>query len=181
MACKGALQFYKHINFSSLPFPESLTHLLATTSSCQAAITLYLTLIPSFLPLTTHSHYGLCYSVSFYHPLPPLWRKAKESYWQGDILLFSLRKPETGRRSEQCQQIREVQKPPQEACQSSSVTRASETQGKNKNWKTVQECHPSQQRVHEQQLIKPWFVLFWHYTCRWDPSVRTPSIREQVM
>lgn len=74
----------------------------------------------------------------------------------------AMRKPETGRGSEQCQQIREVQKPPQEACQSSSITRASETQRKTWELQTVQECHRSQQRVHKQHQIKPQqYVLFY--------------------
>ena len=96
------------------------------------------------------------------HPSPPLQRMTKESYRKRDILLASMRKPETGRGSEQCQQIREVQKPPQEACQSSSITRASETQRKTWELQTVQECHRSQQRVHKQHQIKPQqYVLFY--------------------
>ena len=98
-----------------------------------------------------------------------------------------MREPETGRGSEQCQQIREVQKPPQEACQSSFITRASVTQWKTWELQTVQECHSSQQRVQ----IKPWeYVLFYSgYTSvvkaiHWV-KVSTynidPCIKEQVI
>lgn len=90
-----------------------------------------------------------------YHPPLPLYRKTRESSRQRDILLASMRTAETGRGSEQCQQIREVQKPQQEACQSSSITRASETQGKTWELLTVQECHPLQQRIHKRHQIKP--------------------------
>lgn len=117
-----------------------------------------------FLSLSLHA-LSLCpmlFCVSSYHPSPPLWRETKEGYRKRDILLASMRKPETGKGSEQCQQIREVQKPPQEACQSSSITRASETQRKTWELQTVQECHPSQQKVHKQHQIKLWeYVLFY--------------------
>lgn len=117
-----------------------------------------LILLPSLFPPLSLS---LC-PVSYHHPSPPPWRKTKESYRKRDILLASMRKPETGRESEQCQQIREVQKPPQEACQSPSIMRVSETQRKTRELQAVQECHPSQQRVHKQHQIKPWqYVLFY--------------------
>lgn len=90
---------------------------------------------PAFTPGNNHSFQifspslftSSCASCSPLRPiaLPCLcWRER-------DILLASMRKEETGRGSEQCQQIREVQKPQQEACQSTSIMRASETQGKN--------------------------------------------------
>lgn len=133
MARKGALHIaHTHINVLSLslPFLESLAHLLPTSSSCQAATTHFTLISLSFLALHALSLCPMLFFVSSYHPSPPLWRKTKESYRKRDILLASMRKPETGRGSEQCQQIREVQKPLQEACQSSSITRVSETQRK---------------------------------------------------
>lgn len=130
VARKGVLRIALKIFLSlSLPFLESLAPLQSTTFSCQAEIT-HFTFIPS--PFSLYTLFFLCpmlFCVS-HHPSLPLRRKTRESCRKRDILLASMRKAETGRGSEQCQQIREVQKPQQEACQSCSITRASETLGK---------------------------------------------------
>lgn len=93
----------------------------------------------------------------------------RELHRETCILLASMRKPETGRESEQCQQIREVQKPPQEACQSSSITRASETQRKNMrtaNCARMSSLAAKSSQTASDKTVAICSVLFWDFTRR---------------
>lgn len=130
---KGRCTWRAH-KFSLPAFPRisgpPSSHLLLMQGSHHSFYSSFFSILLQALLL-----WPLLFCLSSYHPTHPQWEKTKgEREIQRDILLASMRKPETGRGSEQCQQIREVQKPLQEACQSSSITGASETQ---KNTRTA--------------------------------------------
>lgn len=152
MARKGALHIaLTHETSPSLP--ESLANLPLTSSSCHPQINhfFYFHLFSFSLSRHTLSLCPLLFCVSCPH-IDPLYlsgeKQRKKRGKNRDILLASKRKPETGRGSEQCQQIREVLKPLQEACQSSSITRASEKQ---KNMRTANRAGMSSLRAKSSQ------------------------------
>lgn len=155
-----------------MPFPESLAHLPPTpSSSCQAPIThLALIFSPPF-SFYTPFPYDPCHSLSFYHPSEEKDRKKKEKDSQRErerYILASMRKPETGRRSEHCQQIIDFQQPSQEAVQSRGpMKHIKKNNKKSMRSANSDEMPPltakSSQTAYDKMAIGS--LLFWEDTC----------------